>query len=354
MRNEGEIMKIARLSLLLAGLCSGPLMAAGLEASLSAPQEYIGAGEDVRLELTLTNTDSKPINLLKWKLPSTEDAPLFEVLRDGQPVAYQGALIKRPSPTAKDFIQLNAGESLTLSSELSALYDLNQSGQYSIRYKLPILTDAAGSKRAKATTASASNSVTIWVEGLNNSRLSKAAEIPGLATAAAGVSFNSCSNTQQSKVLNALTAATTLTNNSKRYLLVDKPTGARYKTWFGAYNSSRWNTVEGNFLKISDAIANKPLSFDCSCRDSYYAYVYPNQPYKVYLCQAFWSAPQSGTDSKAGTIIHELSHFTVVAGTDDLAYGQSAAKALAASYPDQAIQNADSHEYFSENTPYLP
>jgi peptidyl-Lys metalloendopeptidase len=46
-----------------------------------------------------------------------------------------------------------------------------------------------------------------------------------------------------------------------------------------------------------------------------------------------------------------MSHFTVVAGTNDNAYGQSAAKSLAISNPTKALNNADSHEYFAENTP---
>ncbi len=33
--------------------------------------------------------------------------------------------------------------------------------------------------------------------------------------------------------------------------------------------------------------------------------------------------------------------------------GQSAASSLAASNPAQALNNADSHEYFAENTPTL-
>ncbi len=49
-----------------------------------------------------------------------------------------------------------------------------------------------------------------------------------------------------------------------------------------------------------------------------------------------------------------MSHFTVVASTDDWAYGQSAAASLASSNPSKAIDNADSHEYFGENTPSLP
>ena len=56
--------------------------------------------------------------------------------------------------------------------------------------------------------------------------------------------------------------------------------------------------------------------------ENYYAYVYPTQPYQIYVCNAFWSAPTTGTDSKAGTLVHEMSHFNVVAGTDDWVYGQ--------------------------------
>jgi peptidyl-Lys metalloendopeptidase len=48
-----------------------------------------------------------------------------------------------------------------------------------------------------------------------------------------------------------------------------------------------------------------------------------------------------------------MSHFTVVAGTDDHVYGQSGAKSLAISNPTNALNNADNHEYFAENTPYL-
>ncbi|MBF0274912.1 MAG: hypothetical protein HQK84_06745, partial [Nitrospinae bacterium] len=76
-------------------------------------------------------------------------------------------------------------------------------------------------------------------------------------------------------------------------------------------------------------------------------------PYLIYLCGAGLSAPASGTDSKPGTIIHELSHFTVIGGTDDHAYGQSGAQSLATSNPSNAILNADSYEYFAENTPAL-
>jgi peptidyl-Lys metalloendopeptidase len=93
------------------------------------------------------------------------------------------------------------------------------------------------------------------------------------------------------------------------------------------------------------------IAINCGCNQSYYAYVYPTRPYEIFVCRAFWSAPNTGTDSKAGTLIHEMSHFNVVAGTDDWAYGQTAARNLASSDPAKALDNADNHEYFAENTP---
>lgn len=58
---------------------------------------------------------------------------------------------------------------------------------------------------------------------------------------------------------------------------------------------------------------------------------------------------------QAGTLVHEASHSTCNRGpgTQDYVYGQSGAKALAISSPNQAIFNADSYEYFAENNPSL-
>lgn len=94
-----------------------------------------------------------------------------------------------------------------------------------------------------------------------------------------------------------------------------------------------------------------------------YAYVYPDTFGYIYLCGAFWDAPATGTDSKAGTLIHESSHFTTNGGTEcvdrgllpeflifnftrclnsrDYVYGQTSAKALAISSPAEATENAE-------------
>jgi hypothetical protein len=124
-----------------------------------------------------------------------------------------------------------------------------------------------------------------------------------------------------------------------------------YTTWFGVYTTARYDIVRGHFSAIRSAMDTASVRFDCTCSDDYYAYVYPNQPYNIYLCNVFWRAPMIGTDSKAGTLIHEMSHFYVVASTDDWVYGQTGAKQLAITNPARAVTNADNHEYFAEDSP---
>jgi hypothetical protein len=133
----------------------------------------------------------------------------------------------------------------------------------------------------------------------------------------------------------------------------NRPSATRYSTWFGTYGKQRYDTIISHFEKIWDAFANKGITFNCDCSENYFAYVFPTKPYEIFLCKLFWNALLTGTDSRSGTIVHETSHFNVVAGTDDHVYGQQGCKDLAKSAPSKAIDNADSHEYFAENTPQL-
>ncbi len=77
---------------------------------------------------------------------------------------------------------------------------------------------------------------------------------------------------------------------------------------------------------------------------SIYAYTYKGMTTN-WMCDLFWSALATGTDSKAGTVLHEHSHAS--AYTDDITYGQANCRHLAVNNPDKAVQNADSHEYYA-------
>jgi len=62
----------------------------------------------------------------------------------------------------------------------------------------------------------------------------------------------------------------------------------------------------------------------------------------------FWSAPLTGINSQAGTIVHELTHFLDNGGTWDWAYGVVACRSLAVVPRHLAVDNADTFEYFAE------
>lgn len=74
---------------------------------------------------------------------------------------------------------------------------------------------------------------------------------------------------------------------------------------------------------------------------------------EIYLCDEYFNAPQIGTDSMMGIIIHEMSH--AVAYTEDVSiegveqYGKDCCKKLAKKHPELARNNADNFEYFSED-----
>ncbi len=168
-------MKATPIALLLAGVLASPLCAAGLDARLTLVE---GSTDDVRVNLTLTNTGEKPVRLLKWQLPGSEDAPLFQVERDGQPVDYEGALIKRAAPSDKDYQLLKAGQSLTVQAEVSGLYDMSAQGQYSIRYLLPTVAQEGKAAKAKQAQASESNASTPWLTGWGTIRVLPRRRVP--------------------------------------------------------------------------------------------------------------------------------------------------------------------------------
>lgn len=308
-----------------------------LSVTLSADKASFSAGESVMVNVTISNTGKKPVKVLKWFTPADDvEEALFKVTREGMAVEYVGAHYKRTAPAGSDYLTLKAGESLTRSVSLGAYYDLSVSGIYELEFDADL-------------TSLSSNKIEVAVEGRPATLITV---VPEAVTGS--TSFTKCTASQQSSLLTARSESSTYAGNAFTYLDTHTFGTQRYMTWFGNA-SSFYNTVKSHFSAISSAMDNASVTFNCGCKKkNVYAYVYPNQPYNIYLCGVFWTAPMTGTDSKAGTLIHEMSHFTVVAGTNDYAYGQTAAKNLASSNPSQAVNNADNHEYFAENTPPLP
>jgi peptidyl-Lys metalloendopeptidase len=346
---------------------AGSLGSAALVPQLSMDKAALTTADSVNVRFSLANQGSSDLLVLKWKTPLAGfEADIFAVERDGERVAYTGRLAKRAAPRAADYVRIPAGESVSVTFDLSAVYDMRKPGNYTVRYVAEGINFVREDFRLGMTTVGAvdaleSQTLDLSLSGQDLSGGEQAAELPAMSSTtgkAQTPTYLNCSNGNISSIGNALTNAQNYATESYNFLVnlptASRSTDARYKTWFGAYTSSRYSTVQSHYNSLKNAFANQTFQLNCDCAsdNSLYAYVYANQPYQVHLCGAFFAAPATGTDSKAGTLVHETSHFTVVAGTNDYAYGQTACKSLANKTPNKAINNADSHEYFAENTPF--
>ena len=361
--NWNQLWKSGLATIALAVCVSAHAASNGVLVTLATDKQSLGHSDDVVVNVTFTNTASTPQYVLKYHTPfgGEIEESLFSITRDGMPVYYLGPHYKRPAPTAADYFLLKPGASHSVRVELSSLYDLSITGDYQISYNtksMSLFKNELSGKSGHTFELGELTSapLTIWIDGVQP-RGPLAQEPLTLAKMGqpggnAGLAYNRCTASQQSEIVTAVNTALSYATNADAYMQ-NGAIGSRYVKWFGANDAGRVATVKSHFVAIKDAFATKPITVDCGCKKTYYAYVYPTQPYTIYVCKAFWSAPMTGTDSKGGTLIHEMSHFNVVASTDDWVYGQSGAASLAISDPSKAIDNADSHEYFGENTPAL-
>ena len=332
-----------------------------VSVSITPTSSRYTATQKVQFTLKYKNNGPDTAYIYRWAVPSGQlEHPLFTVTQSGKNVQYLGLVVKRATPSAADAISLASGKEISAVIDLSQAYDIPKSEKYTVQFEMPTKhlfhTPSSNSKTEQTSSDESvvqSEPVTVFAEARSNTLIGTN---PQSNTQQKSLSHTDvgCSSSRQSALTAAIAAASSYADESKQYLEKLSQGTSRYTTWFGAYSSADLAKVKNQYINIASVFNTKSITFKCSCSvANAYAYVYPSIPYEIYLCDYFWMAPVSGTDSKAGTIIHELSHFTVVAGTSDNAYGQTACKALAKTNPTKAIMNADSHEYFSENTPAL-
>lgn len=309
----------------------------------------------VGLTFEITNISNAVQKMLYWSTPvGGEDVDVFSVtaVDTGKEAPYVGPLYKRRGvPIDSDFISLSPGASLTAHVDLARLYDLSEGKTaspktFSVRFNKGV-TDSLGIDLPLVTEG---GQFELRPGSAKFDIVSSAAVVNPTGTN----SFTSCSASQQQALKyareNALLLAQRAYNTVNKMGSGDRTSSTWATRWFGAYNSSRWATVDTNLNKILSAFYQQNFQFFCDCTTGSFAWVVKSDPYKIHLCNAFWTAGVMGTDSQAGTLVHETSHFNVVASTDDYAYGQTACMNLASTNPGQAIDNADSYEYFAEGS----
>ncbi|KAB5588440.1 Peptidyl-Lys metalloendopeptidase [Ceratobasidium theobromae] len=353
-------MRTAFAASLACAAVLGVSAAPSIHVSTGVPAQVNGV-DNLSITTVVTNTGDEALKILNnpgSALVSAE-TKTFEIANDKGSPAFTGMLVKySPQYVVKnndpaDFTVLQPGESREVTHSLAGVYDFATAGPG--EYKVsPLNTfqyvDGSGNL---ATIEATTEPATFEIGGnLVSSKVLHRRQ-PRLVGRQNSPQFLNCGDPQKAQVSSAVRAAEGYAQQATAYMSQVNRNTDRYSTWFGPYDANRAATVRSHFQRIMGQATRS--TYDCappSCpNQSTFAYVYASQPGRVYLCGAFWRAPLTGTDSMAGTIVHEQTHFDINGGTRDHQYGQQGCKALASQRPDLAVMNADSHEYFAENNP---
>ncbi|KAG8907836.1 hypothetical protein FRB99_002009 [Tulasnella sp. 403] len=244
-----------------------------------------------------------------------------------------------------DVTVIPARRSITIDHHIGGVYDFSSTGEgpYEISANANFLA-LDGSGNVHTLRATQAKSHTAHISG----KLTSVARRRALQIRAIG--YNNCTDSQKSTITTAAKSAQDYIDGANQYLATLDGASPRWTTWFGPFTNTSKATVVSHFSDMNGD--PESTTYDCTCtRVGVYAYVYPDQPDYIYLCDYFWQVPSTGTDSQAGTIVDMAAYWNANGGAQAYAFGQDACRDLAQSDPSEALMNADSHEYFAENNP---
>lgn len=328
------------------------------------------SNENVIVDFEIKNNTGKDLFVLIWNTPleGLVSDSVKIIGKRNKKIEYDGIMIKRGEPTFEDFILIRNGESKKQKVNLSEAYDLSNQDEYTLELNpenlviLPTSTNInkgfIALEKFISTFDKVSNKVSsfkinentgkkLTIGQLNRIDSKKKEDENDIGFTTSGLKdpkFVGGTDSQRAKAKTAHSNGYAYVKKSLEILDNDAP----YKTWFGEHTTTRFNKVKSTYKKIKDRMEATDFTYNfngSSCGPSVYAYTTKGGS-TIWLCTKFDAAPETGLDSKAGTIVHEHSHAS--ADTDDFKYGVKDAKQLAKDDPDKAIKNADNFEYYSE------
>ncbi|KAM6503455.1 hypothetical protein JOM56_000398 [Amanita muscaria] len=333
----------------------GALAMSALTVNLSGP-DIVQALSRFVIVAIIKNAGDKPVCLVNNPNSLISDLPTdkFRVVKenDDKIPVFKGIRVKFVPRTAAAMgarTCLSPGESINVPHDVNQIYDFSTSGQGSYVFSPAsvsfLVVDGERISHMDAQVHAISVLVSEVVTGT----------IPSLSQAFNNISkvdepsYIGCTPEQQDKIKLAVTAVKSYASEAYESLEALNSNSKRFEDWFGEPSKFGFSTVHSHYgnLKNENYMS---FTYDCTCNlPTVFAYVRPAKHGVIHLCQEFWAVSCMGTDSQAGTILHETSHFQQNGGTFDYAYGQDDSMQLAIDDPNEAAMNADSHEYFAEN-----
>jgi peptidyl-Lys metalloendopeptidase len=295
-----------------------------------------------QLDISITVTSQNPLNLnftvinplstsqtfLRWGTPLEGIwADIFDIRdADNNKVSYIGMLVRRGDvPIEEEYVTVEGASSVSAMVNLGDNYEFLTEGKYMVKVALPAYADA--------------------LLQTPNEVIFNLPTVPERTPLAKPLAWTNCQSNQISIGNSAVSSSATV--SGRAYTCLNQGCDSQYNRWFGSYNANNWNFVSVGFRNIDNRLNNYAFNGYCNpagCGSNVFGYVYPtDSTYTVYLCALFWSR----ANERVNTIVHEMSHFRSLAGTQDYTYGQSNCLALARNNPTQASHNADNVCYFA-------
>jgi peptidyl-Lys metalloendopeptidase len=351
--------------LLLVGFLLCALTTAQLRARLETNVFHLEAQSGTfPVSITLTNEFSRSATLLKWNTPLDDATDIFRanmfqiVHSSGAEAVYTGIVMKR-APTLSDFVTFNPGQSITVELDLLKGYYFPAEGTYKIQLRSassmhvgPVQGDSIlESYRTFGMEVLESNPVPVDVLSLRPAPVWP----PALEGFGAPAPMANCNSSASNAIIAASNNGVSASNRGISYIS-SSCTGAVYVRWFGTCDTTRANKVRSSLQAVVSGM-NARYPVDCAgarCTANTYAYVFPTDTsHTVYVCGMFWRVPTSCAganvlDTQPCTLVHEMSHFNNVAGTQDYQYGITNCQNLARNNPAQAVANADNYCFYTD------
>ena len=93
----------------------------------------------VACSFEFTNNANQDLYLLKRNTPLEGlNSQFVSVFLDGGPLEYEGILVYRLPPTKDEFVLLKAGESISVSVQITDVFSIDTDGLYTVQYSRPL------------------------------------------------------------------------------------------------------------------------------------------------------------------------------------------------------------------------
>ena len=260
-------------------------------------------------------------------------------------------------PTKDEFILLKAGERFSTTVQITDVFSIDTDGLYTVQYSNPLwylsVDEMSIMSNGKVRESSIQESVYIYLE---NAQLLLKPIKPEEPKIDYTVHLQSCSSASFSNGYRKNDE--TLNAHKKLCSGIDTVKGkvgnnTMYKTWFGAYTSTRESAVKTVFTNMKNGLSGNTVTYyndGPNCKSTTITYTYGSfTGSTIYLCNEFYDDPiyceSTGYDKEA-TLLHEWTHARSNIDDYNDTYSQAACKALASSNPDGAIDNADNCTFY--------